>query len=99
MRIGNIEVSDEWLADPVNSWVYGRVISHCKICNNKGKEFPIIISNESTATWYLTIFSFPKKEYELMYGNDARYSFTSLSEAKDHVDSFLVKLEKLMVFL
>lgn len=77
-----------------------------KVCNRNGicTEIHIISKDDDTYainkySWLLWFDYFPGKEYHLMYGDAAKYKFSSLEEAQDHVDSFLVKLEKLMVFL
>jgi hypothetical protein len=74
-----------------------------KYCVPKGFNISVIHLYKTPyagcSVYALRLDLFPGKEYDLMYGKKARHYFDTLSEAQDHVDSFLVKLEKLIAFL
>jgi hypothetical protein len=93
MRIGNIEVSDEWED--------GASFICCR--NFTGETFRscIFISrlDVSLNTHFIHLLGFPYIEYITMFGDSAKFRFDSLKEAQDHVDRFLIRLERLMVFL
>jgi hypothetical protein len=72
-----------------------------KVCNRNGRctEIHLVSKNNDYSNWELMLEFFPAQEYHLMYGNGARFWFSDLYEAQEHMDEFLVKLEKLIVFL
>jgi hypothetical protein len=58
-----------------------------------------IYKRDIEAFWGLNFEGFPREEYALTYGKEAKYKFDSFEEAKEHVNNFLAKLHSLHVFL
>lgn len=109
MKICNTIISDEWRIDysdfysgeNLDKYYYKR----CSVLNRALDEFIFIEYkvNQSGENnyfyWQICFTGFPAKEYQLLYGKEAKFEFSSVQEAQDHVDRFLIKLNSLKVFL
>jgi hypothetical protein len=99
MRLGKITISNKWKLESRNDPLFGLTEEwyYKKCCYDNGLHHNIMIVLYRDY-WLLQLDNL-KAEYDLMYGSGARYWFSDFHAAQDHVDSFLIKLEKLIAFL
>jgi hypothetical protein len=93
MKIGKITIPDRWTQSVMTTTYYFKICNH-----DDGYYYDMMIVHQD-GEWGLRFRDFPKIEYDLMYGDDARYWFPDLHDAQDHVDNFLTKLSNLKAFL
>lgn len=108
IRLGNEEILSRWIYNNRNHLRYSMVSPSDVlgfIASNYSMEKYSIVNyssvNESQQEWHLCFsdhFNFIKNEYYKLYKRKI-YHFDELEEAKDHLDSFLLKISKLLAFI
>ena len=95
MIIGKYTVYD-WVLPPFSAWVRTFYYGDVRI---GAISIGVIPGNPDTTYLLFSFLPTIRKSYLDMFGSDEAKVFHSIDEAKEHVDIFLDKLQKLKAFI